>query len=290
MVKLVRMRHSAQETCAASVADQSTAPRAASATRTALFHEEAKMMDLNERATRRLFAPSITPDGASTISTTPPAKVADIDAEEEGSERAYSRKREAVRRRILALLLAWLAPASLVGQSLDPDLLSIINNGIGGIAPEAFKLYTECAALPVHVTVASNLPGLSEESVEEYAERRLRIAGILGDWFPLDDVGALEETSAYLEIAVTARSFEDAVSIWNVEVSLERYFLVHGAESNAPTWVVSSTGVLSGDDLTKESLSIQMEGSQLLDLFIDEYLRVNAEACEPRGGSRGLKR
>ena len=130
---------------------------------------------------------------------------------------------------------------------------------------ERFELWNDCQPIFLYVTSQSQETddiGLTEEAIKTAARSRLRAARLYDP-----DLGA-----PYLSVQVTVVG-----SAFGLELGL--YKLVNdpisGVTGQAATWTISWTGTHGGDgDYILSSVS---EG---MDHFLDEYLRVNAEACQ----------
>lgn len=129
---------------------------------------------------------------------------------------------------------------------------------------EAFQLWTGCQ--PVYLSVGLETSkteiDLTEEAVEIATRSRLRSARLYAD----------EWTG--VAIFVTINVFDVA---FNIDVELfktlvDREFA--GREGIGITWGTGFTGTHGND-----SNYILTSVSQLIDEFLDEYLRVNADAC-----------
>lgn len=152
---------------------------------------------------------------------------------------------------------------------------------------DTFDLFTRCAKMDLLVTVQdtkNNLPRLTELSVERAVRSRLRAAQLYD-----------EESFSYLYVSVLIVDRASSISVelrrrvavgevvdmrWDrvaragVAAAIAAETLGHVMRIGmATTWRSSSMGVnLDAGDL-RDSVA------QLLDEFIDEYLRVNDDAC-----------
>ena len=131
-------------------------------------------------------------------------------------------------------------------------------------AADDFQLWNACR--PTHLVVqglnndAAEM-GLTKERIETLARSRLRAARIYRN--------SLFETYLYVRITVISRAFA-------TEIKFKKYLFDPISEENyhAPTWTAESVGTHG------QNASFILQGlSELVDEFIDEYLRVNAEAC-----------
>ncbi len=130
---------------------------------------------------------------------------------------------------------------------------------------DRFELWNDCQPISLYVTPLSQDAddiGLTEESLETAVRSRLRAARLYDpdSWTPYLFVGVSVIGRAYgLDLALYKR-VNDPIS---------------GATGDAATWAASWTGTHGGNG--SFILSNVSEG---MDRFLDEYLRVNAEACQ----------
>ncbi len=134
---------------------------------------------------------------------------------------------------------------------------------------EHFKLWNECGSVYLVVESLNNDAaeiGLTKERIETAVRSRLRAARIYGGgvfdavyWDPL----------IYVNVAV-------ANSAFSVRLDFVKWVtdFVSDEPGSAHTWQTGSIGMHSQD-----ASYILQSVSQHTDKFIDEYLRVNAEAC-----------
>ncbi len=127
---------------------------------------------------------------------------------------------------------------------------------------DRFQLFTNCAPLDLLVVVEGDaLDGLTQESTTRAVRSRMRTARLYD-----------EEAAPYLSvhIHVVGAAFSRSVRL------RKRVFDPHsGVRQWATTWETSSTGThgRTGGSFVLSKLSEDM------DLFLDEYLRVNEAAC-----------
>ena len=144
---------------------------------------------------------------------------------------------------------------------------------------DRFQLWAACASVRLLVedlTKDAAKIGLHKKDIETAVRSRLRGARIYDD----DALSWLSKTSrVYVNVAVVGRAFNVNVDLLrSVEVLLPYW---HSPEGIGPlvgyaaTWSAGSTGTHSNHSSYILS-SIALE----IDNFIDEYLRVNADACK----------
>lgn len=133
---------------------------------------------------------------------------------------------------------------------------------------DRFELLTGCAPVAL---VVEELPavavdiGLTEESIEAAVESRLRVAGIYSDGDP--------DNFLYVNVNVVSDFYA-----YSVDVAF-RKFMTDSSYSAlrgfATTWDVGSTGIT-----TYGNADYIRDGAlELVDMFIEDYFRVNAEYC-----------
>ena len=127
-------------------------------------------------------------------------------------------------------------------------------------------LFTECTPLRVMAMPGTDYDtwkevGLTEQAVYRAVSSRLRSARILRSGRPSPAV-------LYVDVDIAGRAF-------SVDLFFSKYVVDwRGYDSLAVTWGSSVTGTHGRDaNYVLGSLARQM------DHFIDEYLRVNGEAC-----------
>ena len=131
---------------------------------------------------------------------------------------------------------------------------------------DRFELWNECK--PVELVVErldedAVAIGLSREDITVAARSRLRSARIY----------STDPTATWLYIRVTVASF----GAHSVQIGFRKalWDLITGERGSAETWNKGSIGTHGNGG----AVFILSTVSQHLDQFIDEYLRVNAEAC-----------
>ena len=111
--------------------------------------------------------------------------------------------------------------------------------------------------------------GLTEVSLRNAAESRLRSAGLYSDYATRsDDFGF--RSYLYLNVNILDRAFGISLEFRKVVVD------TFGEPGLATTWNSGSTGTHSSAAFVVNSVS------QHLDRFLTAYLRVNEEACRDR--------
>lgn len=134
-------------------------------------------------------------------------------------------------------------------------------------AADDFQLWNACRPTDLLVEGLDNDAaeiGLTKERIETLARSRLRAARIYGNILP-----GPSETYLYVRVSVVSRAVTTSVEF------KKSLFDPISEESNyASTWQSGSVGT-HGEDAG----FILQDLSEHVDKFIDEYLRVNAEAC-----------
>ena len=144
-------------------------------------------------------------------------------------------------------------------------------------ANDRFQLFTECSPVSVSVTVeqkAMELEELTKSSVRPIVSSRLRSARLYTD----------DPDPSFPELAV---SVVVAGRVGYVAIDLMKRVQdpLTSLSAAAQTWRRSVVGVHGGS-----ASGLQTAVAQLMDVFLDEYLRVNTEACDSArpeaGGAR----
>ena len=132
-------------------------------------------------------------------------------------------------------------------------------------AADDFELWNACKPTRLVVEDLSSDAaeiGLTEERIETLTRSRLRAARIYGN--------ILSETHLYVRVSVTSRAFTTSV-----EFHKNLFDPISEENNYASTWQSGSFVGTHG-----QNAGFILQGlSELVDKFIDEYLRVNAEAC-----------
>ncbi len=150
--------------------------------------------------------------------------------------------------RIAIAVAALLLPATLSAQ--EPT------------ARDTFQLFTSCSKMYVFVGVrdkGNEIPALTESSVRRTVVSRLRAARIYN------------AEAAFNSLSVGVMIVGNAFS---VSTEFRPYVVRHGHAEPATTWQTGTTG-RSGYDAGY----VRDVVASHLDEFIDEYLRVNEDAC-----------
>ena len=155
----------------------------------------------------------------------------------------------------------------------DEELLKGIVEALSAI--ERFHLWADCGPMSLQVEgLDENAAkiGLSKEATETAMRSRLRAADLYTDkfWISLSGGTRVVRPSLYLEVTVVGPAF--SVSLQYRKFLRDVYH--SGLQEYARTWIQSATGVHAGD-----ANYILSAVSLLADKFIDEYLRVNENAC-----------
>jgi len=127
---------------------------------------------------------------------------------------------------------------------------------------DRFRLYTGCADVYLGVEdIPTNDARLTKSQVQITGRSRLRGARIYKD--------AALTPYLYVNVNVVGNAF-------NISVEFNKWLTDEWGEGGTGvTWHKAMAGTYSG------SSGFILQGvGQLVDIFIDEYLRVNAEACE----------
>ena len=170
-------------------------------------------------------------------------------------------------RRAAALLVLLLVAAPALGQQPTPV--------------DRFRLFTGCSPLRISVEVQDdeNDLGLSEERVETAVRSRLRGARLYYSGPTALDVliGRTDvEPAAVLRIPILSVWVHVARRAFSIGLEMRQEVITTYTDLSgiASTWVTQTTGT-HGQDHNFVLGSV----AQLMDGFIDDYLRVNDEAC-----------
>lgn len=130
---------------------------------------------------------------------------------------------------------------------------------------DRFQLYTACATVSSRVSLqlssSSDITGLSEESIETAVNSRLRSARIY--------TSTLSGNALLVSIQVVGAAFSVDVAL------LKSVYDSHSGESFfTATWRADATGTHGRD-----AQYIRGAVAEYMDRFVDEYLRVNEQAC-----------
>ena len=107
--------------------------------------------------------------------------------------------------------------------------------------------------------------GLTKDSIEVAVRSRLRAARLY-----TEDYAEAAWSSLYAKVSVVGPAYSTALEYWKVVRDLAT-----GLELQATTWDIGSTGTHGRD-----SSYILATVAENADKFIDEYLRVNEDACD----------
>ena len=135
---------------------------------------------------------------------------------------------------------------------------------------DRFKLWNQCGAMELFVvrqTKGAPELGLRKEAIANAVRSRLRAARIYAD-----------ETHTRLRVRVTVLNSAFSIRVSFMKAVQDELTKLRGGIA---TWSLSSTGTHGGD--AGYILSFLAEH---IDIFIDEYLRVNAAACKGDRGDR----
>ena len=134
---------------------------------------------------------------------------------------------------------------------------------------DRFELYMACARLDLLISVSEesddDLAELTEEPVRRAVTSRLRSARLLTSDSP---------STPYLRVAVSG--IGNAFSI-RIRLNKPVFDPASGMSFSTPTWLTGTTGTHG-----RNRQFIRGAVAELMDEFIDEYLRVNEAACPRR--------
>ena len=159
-----------------------------------------------------------------------------------------------------------------IGESLSPAAIKLT---VPVSDHDRFELWSPwCSTVDLTVEGLDNdgaKIGLTEEAIETAVRSRLRSARIYGD-APL-------APWLYVNVAVLHNAFNVTVQLnRSMEINLPFWRLPEGVEplvGYAVTWQAGTIGTHT-DDPSYILSSVE----RIADRFIDEYLRVNADACK----------
>ena len=147
--------------------------------------------------------------------------------------------------------------------------LPVVESGQPGDERLAFQLFTRCAPVVYTLRIQTDARDVTEEALAPTVSSRLRVARIHG--------GRLEEPGpparAILIVTVHTVSYSFHVSLQLRKSLYDEASRQYGA---AVTWQHGATGG------APERAHIMEALLPMLDLFVDEYLRVNDQACRER--------
>ena len=157
---------------------------------------------------------------------------------------------------LIAILLLFLTASSWAEEVTENDLFMSIY--------EHFQLWNDCQPIGLIVEGmgkdASDI-GLEEEALTRALRSRLRSARIY-------DANA--SSSLYVQVSVVRAAFSIKMSYYKPMTDQ-----ASGATFSATSWDTGSTGTHG-----RNSGYILSAVSEHMDKFIDDYLRVNSDACE----------
>ena len=129
---------------------------------------------------------------------------------------------------------------------------------------DRFRLWDECrpTQLGVEDLVADEAEiGLTKDAIEVAVRSKLRAARLYAE----GGISAL-----YVRVAVVGEAYNISIQYWKYVADQAT-----GTIRRATTWETGSTGTHA-----KNSSFVLSNAAQYTDKFIDEYLRVNADACD----------
>ena len=131
---------------------------------------------------------------------------------------------------------------------------------------DRFRLFTECADVSLSVLMGAEI-GLTEIRISTMARSRLRAARIYGG---VVDPGVFVE--GFLSIVVEVYGDAAALQILFWKYHIDRF----GGRGFATAHIKRPVLGFPGDD----TASTMQRLTEIVDTFIDEYLRVNGEWCD----------
>ena len=148
-------------------------------------------------------------------------------------------------------------------------LLTAASTSAGEVSDyDRFQLWNECRPMQLHVHIlpdGATAIGLTEDDTEVPVRSRLRAAGLYSEVHS-ETAGA----SLFVNVRVFGPAFSTALEYWKVV-----HDLAAGLENRATTWYFGTVGTHE-----RNSSGIVAAVAEDADKFIDEYLRVNKDACE----------
>ncbi len=163
-------------------------------------------------------------------------------------------------------LLAACGGVVAVAQAPDPDRAASV------ALLQRFQLFTDCEPLILLVETSLDRPDVTDRA-REIAERRLRAARLFSEATPASAV--IRSPVLYVNVNLPQPLVVSDVSLYGITIWLQKRLFDPLTRNTglSTTWQSGSTGI--GDDALLLNVL-----SQLLDDFLVEYVRVNAEACE----------
>ena len=157
----------------------------------------------------------------------------------------------------LAIIVAALATFPGTGLGQEADSVRV---------PTRWQAYTNCAPLYIRpLLTGEHVQGLSLESITRPTRSRLRSARLYSDTlsvpYVLVHVHSWSETLFHVSLGLVKELYDPLADDWS------------WADSWETSWITYSTAF------------VVQRLMEMADYFIDEYLRVNAEACRSRGGA-----
>ena len=154
----------------------------------------------------------------------------------------------------VALALA-LAPTSSASDELD-----------------RFQLWNDCAPVSLLVEGLQDTGksiDLSKRRIETAVRSRLRAARIYSDEWHTNPIKSLGKPYVYVNVNIAGPAFGLQISLWKSVTDQ-----LSGQKGAAMTWTSGATGTHR-----RNAGYILSAIGEHTDIFIDEYLRVNADAC-----------
>ena len=135
---------------------------------------------------------------------------------------------------------------------------------------DCFFVWTGCASVGVAVNVDDNEIGLQRNGITNAAESRLRAANV----FSPSEAEIASNGVLLIRVDLVGSAFEVSFDFYKPGMQLRDDYGFRGVAS---TWRESITGTHGGN-----SAFVMEVVRRLLDQFMNDYLRVNAPACEAR--------
>ena len=182
--------------------------------------------------------------------------------------------------RFIAPSLLCLAAASVHGadEPLFPEEDAVMQEFLK--AREDFRLFNDCRPMPLEVWVSENNFELTRERILTLVESRLRAARLYRAPVTLEglDDKSLERMIEYRQsnqLVIGVDTFESGRA-YSISMIFRKWLSDSASSENGfgDTWQVGSYGI------NGTASGILQTVSEMIDEFINEYLRVNGVACD----------